>query len=180
MYDDELSNDRSEFRTKDRRSYRRFPLLLLLGMTVSACDTGPKSLAARPFCDFNAVERERQKGVDGPALLPMVAGSMSVMPLNSVNVTDFRITSKVMVQEVTSRRTETGTAQVWTRMVNCTDFPLQVEGRTHFLDQGKAPVEQPSAWQRVYLSAKTIGTYSEKSTSTEDAAFYYIELREGS
>jgi len=178
MHDDKSSRDKVRVGITDRRARRLFPLVLLFGMAVTACESPPQ--AARPFCDFNVVERERQKGVTGPALLPMVAGSMSVMPLNSVNVTDFRITSKVMIQKVTSRRTETGTAKVWARMVNCTDFPLQVEGRTHFLDEGQAPAEQPSAWQRVYLSAKTIGTYSEKSTSTEDAAYYYIELREGS
>jgi hypothetical protein len=69
--------------------------------------------------------------------------------------------------------------QVATRLVNCTDFPLQVEGRSHFFDEKNMEVEKPSAWNRVYLPARAIGTYSESSTDIRRVAAYLVELREG-
>ena len=59
------------------------------------------------------------------------------------------------------------------------DKRLQVEGRTHFLDENQAPVESPTAWSRVYLPPHTIGTYQASSTAREQVDTYYIELREG-
>lgn len=86
---------------------------------------------------------------------------------------------KIMVQSVRAQRTETGTLQVSTQLVNCTDHALQVDGRTQFFDAGLAASEPPSAWQRVYMPAWTIATYGERSTGTDKAASYLIELREG-
>jgi uncharacterized protein YcfL len=87
--------------------------------------------------------------------------------------------SKIAVETISTLRTATGTLQVETIIRNRTDYPLQVEGRTHFFDEQKLENEKPSAWQRVYLSPQAIATYRETSTGRAEVAHYYVELREG-
>lgn len=128
-------------------------------------------------CDFTPMLTAMRQ--PGPALAPPVPGTMAEVPLNAVSMTDLAITNKVLVQSVAARRNPTGTVEVFTRLVNCTDFPLQVEGRVQFLDAQQAPVEPISAWQRVYLPARATGVYAESSTDIRRAALYLIELREG-
>ena len=133
-----------------------------------------------PVCDFSALRApSAERVLAGPALVPPTDGALVPMPLNSVNVTDPNILHKIMVQSASARRTETRTLQVSTQLVNCTDHPLQVEGRTHFFDGGQQASERPSAWQRLHLGPRTIATYGERSTGTEDTVSYLIELREG-
>lgn len=133
-----------------------------------------------PVCDFSALRAPSVEQVlAGPALVPPTEGAMVPMPLNTVNVTDPNILRKIMVQSASARRTETRTLQVSTQLVNCTDYPLQVEGRTHFFDDGQQASERPSAWQRLHLGPRTIATYGERSTGTDRTVSYLIELREG-
>ena len=133
-----------------------------------------------PVCDFSALHAPSTEQVlAGPALVPPTEGAMVPMPLDTVNVTDPNILHKIMVQSASARRTETRTLQVSTQLVNCTDHPLQVEGRTHFFDAGQQASERPSAWQRLHLGPRTIATYGERSTGTDRAVSYLIELREG-
>jgi len=166
---------------KMTNSFRPVVSLGVIGIAVilSACET-TTPIAAQPGCDFTPILKEQQKGITGPALLPAVAGAMSPMPLNSVNITDYKLTNKIMVQAASARRTPTGTVEVWSRLTNCTDFPLQVEARTQFFDTQQAPSENPTAWKRLYLSPKTFNTYTSSSVNTTGVDYYLIELREGS
>jgi len=86
---------------------------------------------------------------------------------------------KISVQQTQSDRTETGTMEVWTILRNHTNFPLQIEGRTQFFDSRKTPVEAMTAWQRIQLPPKGIGTYRVQSTRKDDSMHFYIEIREG-
>ena len=109
--------------------------------------------------------------------------------LNTVNIIDKSLAnwhgkedekySKIAVEQTNSRRTATGTLEVWATLRNRTDYPLQIEGRSQFFDSDQAPVEGPTAWQRVFLPANSVATYKEFSTKVEDVAYYYIEIREG-
>lgn len=87
--------------------------------------------------------------------------------------------SKIAVEATNSTRSETGTLQVWATLRNRTDYPLQIEGRTHFFGPGQEPVEGPTAWQRVYLDANSVAHYKEFSTKIKGIEYYYIEIREG-
>lgn len=115
----------------------------------------------------------------GAALSGSVPGSMMPLPLDTVSFTDPAITDKILVQQVFATHSRTGTETITARLVNCTDFLLQIEGRSHFLGADMAPVEQVSGWKRAFLPARAIGTYSETSTETEPVKHYLIELREG-
>lgn len=109
--------------------------------------------------------------------------------LNTVNIIDDGLQSwqgkeadrwsKIAVESTNSRRTATGTLEVWGVLRNRTDYPLQVEGRTTFFDQYEVPIEEPSGWRRVLLPPNGISAYKEFSTRTDEVAFYYIEIREG-
>ena len=78
-----------------------------------------------------------------------------------------------------SRRTATGTLQVWATLRNRTNFRLQVEVRVQFFDADKGPLEGPTAWQRVMLPANTITSWQENSIGTTQVAYYFGEIREG-
>lgn len=150
-------------------------LLGLAGCQTTQVVSAP--IEPQPICDFNAQMAQRQ--APAPAAVPQQPAVMTPMPLNSVNITDYGITNKVMVESTNARRSPTGTVEVWARLLNCTDFPLQVEGRTHFLDEGRAPAEDVSAWNRVHLPPRSYAVYRESSTSVQAVRYYYVEVREG-
>lgn len=147
-------------------------------LALTAACTEPK-IEPRPVCDMEAYKQSFANAPEGEVLVPPVPGSVTPMPLNTVNITDQAIIQKVIVQASNASRTQTGTVEVWARLVNCTDFPLQVEGRTNFLTAAQAPAEQPTAWTRVMLPARSIGTYTAKSIASDQVATYLIEVREG-
>lgn len=151
--------------------------LALAAVALAACST---KIEPGPTCDFAAYKSQLESAeAQGPVMVAQTPGSITDIPLNAVNVTDSRISNKVLVQSTNAKRLEGGQVQVLARMVNCTDYALQVEGRTHFLDETQAPVERPTAWSRVYLPPHTIGTYQTTSTRRGQVDTYYIELREG-
>ena len=127
-------------------------------------------------CDFTSYLNAPPAG---PVLLEPLPGTLTPVPLNTVRITDPRIGNKVLVQAVEARRTETGTVEVMARLVNCTDFPLNVQGRTMFLDASNMDAEPPSGWRRVFLSPRALGQYAEKSTDVTRVANFTVELREG-
>ncbi len=130
-----------------------------------------------PRCDYRAVVAASPP--PGPVLVSPVAGAMTPMPLNAVNVTDYAISNKVMVQATNARRLEGGDIEVFARVVNCTDYPLQIEARTHFLDAGQNDAEPVTAWSRLYLQAHSLASYDARSTAGASVDSYLIELREG-
>ena len=130
-----------------------------------------------PICNMNAIAAQRQLAA-APSQVPGGASPLLEMPLNSVNITDFAIINKVYVRTVNARRTQTGTVEVYSQIINCTDFPLNAEARTQFYDAGQAPSEPVSAWRRFALPPRSSNTYRETSIGTERAAFYMVELRE--
>lgn len=97
---------------------------------------------------------------------------------NNVSLLDPSLEGKIAVQGSNWNRTATGNARVWVQIRNRTDFFMQVECRTQFFDNTKAPVGNPSAWQRLGLSPNAISTYRENSTD-QNVAYYYVEIREG-
>ena len=150
----------------------------LAGLAFGCADP---TIEPRPVCDFKAYKRalaERPPSA-GPVLIAAVPGTMTELPLNAVNLTSVSITNKILVQATNGTRLPNGQVEVYARMVNCTDFPLQLEGRTHFLTEAQSPAEKVSAWQRVHLPPRTIGHYKATSVESKAVSTYFIELREG-
>ena len=150
-----------------------------IGLVALVPLAGCETAVMRPLevvCDFTPYLTAQNAG---PALAGPLANTLSPVPINSARVTDQRIANKVLVQSVAARRTETGTVEVQARLVNCTDFPLQIQGRTMFLDANFMDTEPPSAWRRVFLSPRSLGQYSELSTGFRNISNFTIEIREG-
>lgn len=156
--------------------YHRICILAaaLLATVVAGC----QQVEPGPGCDFRAINAARG-AVQGPVLVPQVPGSAEVMPLNAVNITDSAITNKIVVQSTNARREVNGDITVFARLVNCTDYALQIEARTHFLDEGQFDAEPVTAWSRLYLSAHSYGGYTTRSTAGAMVQSYLIEVREG-
>ncbi|MBF0560758.1 MAG: hypothetical protein HQL37_01830 [Alphaproteobacteria bacterium] len=149
--------------------------VMTLGL-VAGCSS--PAIEPAPVCNMEAMAKQRQL----VAVPPNQSGEVSPLhesPLNAVNITDFAVTDKVYVRAVSAKRTPTGTVEVNSQIINCTDYPLHVEARTHFFDAKQAPSEPVSAWQRVYLDPRTTNAYHEQSTGTDSTQFYLVEVREG-
>lgn len=128
-------------------------------------------------CNMSGIAAQRQM-VALPAAAPGEASPLLEMPLNSVSITDFTVINKLYVRQVTAQRTPTGTVRVNSQIINCTDYPLMVEARTQFYDQGQGPSEPVSAWKRLNLAPRTTNTYSESSIGSKNVQFYMVELKE--
>ena len=154
---------------------------LLIGMVClfvwMAYGTSSKAAGTPLECDFYQQQKAQQS--PGPALVSQVPDALSPVPLNAVQITDQKIARKIMVQGVYARRTPTSSLEVMTRMVNCTDYPQHVQLRSSFMDEQQFPVENTSAWQRVFLPPRATGVYQETSTGTFDVTYFLIELKEG-
>ena len=168
---------------KTLRGRRPAGTMHVLGLALAATAFGcaDPTIEPRPVCDFTAYKRalaERPPSA-GPVLIAAVPGTMTELPLNAVNLTSVSITNKILVQATNGTRLPNGQVEVYARMVNCTDFPLQLEGRTHFLTKAQSPAEKVSAWTRLHLPPRTIGHYKATSLESEAVSTYFIELREG-
>jgi ABC-type molybdate transport system substrate-binding protein len=81
-----------------------------------------------------------------------------------------------MPQDLFVRRTPAGSVEVTARIANCTDKPVEIHARASFMDEQKFPTEDPSAWQTVFLTPRSIGTYREVSIGGSNVAYYLIEV----
>ena len=132
--------------------------------------TGPQSVVK---CNFS---RAARGGAAGPTLSPLVRGAFTPIPLESVQFVDKDLRRKVVVQSLMAQKTETDTVEIVTRLLNCTDKPLQIQARASFLSGVMAPTEPTSGWQRLFLQPRALGVYSEKSMS-RDPMHYIVEVR---
>ena len=145
-----------------------------LAMAIAGCQ--PR-VAPAPQCDFRAINA--QGPAQGPVLVPQVPGSAEAMPLNAVNIMDAAITNKIVVQSTNARRETDKNIAVFARLLNCTDYPLQLEARTHFLDGVQIDAEPVTAWTRLHATAHGFVGYTTRSTAGSAVQSYLIEVREG-
>jgi len=85
---------------------------------------------------------------------------------------------KIAVENHGSRRSPTGTMEVFVVLRNRISYPLQVECRVLFFDETEVPVEGPTGWQRIFLDENGLGTCRQFSTLL-NTSYYYVEVREG-
>lgn len=154
-------------------------LLTLAAATamLAACATAPAPPGRTTTCDARALEQSTL--ASNGALTPQLPGTFTPIPLDQVTMLEPGMARWLMVQSVGASRTETNTMQVVTRLVNCTDQTVQVEGRVHFLASDQSATEPVSAWRRVIIPARSIGSYRESSVAVREVSNYLIELRQG-
>lgn len=102
--------------------------------------------------------------------------------LNRVEIGSMIPTSRSVVKVTTERFGSTqlamGNLQAYAVIKNRTDYDLQLEVRVQFLDWEAIPLDDVTAWTRLYLPANGVGTFRESSLSQE-AKHFMIEIREG-
>lgn len=147
-------------------------LLTLCAVLVTACAQNKMQRKIVVECDFPPTDAPA-----GPALVAREYGKNSPIPLNAVQFTSTSLKNALVVQMLTASRTETNSAQVYARVINCTDQPLKLGLRTSFLNGRQVPVEPVSAWKTVWVQPFTTGNYTENSIS-QDVGFYLVEVRD--
>ena len=147
----------------------------LLVVSLSACMSSAKPLTVKPLvnCDFN-VSGSTSAQTDGGQ-----AGFLAAVPANSFNFIEGNLGNKIVVRNAALSLNASGTTKLDVGFANCTDFPLQIEARAHFMDGNGVPLEQASGWKRVYLQPRSFSQYFESSTSDQPVASYLVDVREG-
>lgn len=110
--------------------------------------------------------------------------------MNTVNIIDKNLqrtfvlesgqthtSGKIGVEGAGQKVTATQTREVWVRLRNLTDYPQNILVRTTWYDQQEAPVDGPSAWNRISLGQNAGEIYRTQSISM-DAAFFFVEIQE--
>lgn len=149
-------------------------VLLLLGLVLLVgCRTAYKNEAEGRF-----VPGHDSEGTKPPLRVADQNFPESSARLNNAGIIDDSLRYKIAVEATNSRRTATQTLEVWAELRNRTDYPLVLECRVRWYDKDRAPADEPSAWQRLFLDPNSIGVYRESSTKVHELAYYYIEIRE--
>lgn len=152
-------------------NYRLLFLTLCLAL-ITACAHDVQKRKIVVECEFPEMDAPA-----GPALVAREYGQSSPIPLNAVQFTSPSLKKALAVQMLTASRTATNSAQVYARVINCTDQSLKLGIRTSFLSGRQVPVEPTSAWKTIWVQPFTTGNYTENSIS-RDVNFYLVEVRD--
>ncbi len=87
------------------------------------------------------------------------------------------ISTKLVVEGYGSTPTATGGREVWAVLRNLTDFQQNLEARVTWYDENERPVDGPSAWTRIFVTANGAETFRSLSV-TPGATAFYVEIRE--
>ena len=148
-------------------------------LALCACAKGPGFTNAAPqtllACDFKALESNSRR--EGPAIVAQAYGSISVIPLGAVVVSDPGLFQQFITQTIGSEVTAGSTVKATARFANCSGYPLVFQARTHFLKGTGAPAEPASNWTTVHLPPGLTAVYEEASFGKADAVTgFYIEI----
>jgi uncharacterized protein YcfL len=86
--------------------------------------------------------------------------------------------SVLSIEYLGSQRTATQSLEVFASIRNRSTTPVQLEVRTLFLGKGGMPINDESAWQRLFLDPNGTVTYRELSLKTNQVKHYRVEIRE--
>ena len=85
---------------------------------------------------------------------------------------------KIAVESNTAKFTSTGNMEVKALLRNRTNHPLQVEARVSFFNNTLVAIDEPSAWQRLYLPPNSFATFKDYSSISSGIKHYCVEIRE--
>jgi len=142
------------------------------GMALLAGCAPPPPTACDVSAQLNAAAATE------PAPAPMDSRPLGSVGRRGVRMTDSSLGALVLVDDVQTGRTVTGSVRVAIRLLNCSALPLQVEGLTQFVDPSGAQAEPPTAWRRLFLPPGTSRVYEEASATPQPASLW-VELRGG-
>jgi len=85
--------------------------------------------------------------------------------------------SKISVVNLGKTKLSTNNYEVFTTITNRTDYPISLSIRTQFYDKNNVSIENPSQWQKLFLSQNSVLTYKEKSLSN-NVEHFLIEIKQ--
>jgi hypothetical protein len=134
-----------------------------------------KPLTIKPSinCNFNVDTSASGQTQSGQT------GVLAPVPANSFNYIEGNLGNKIVVRNAALSLNGSGTTRLDVGFANCTDFPLQIEARTQFMNDNGVPLENASGWKRVFLQPRSLSQYFESSTSDQPVASYLVDVREG-
>jgi hypothetical protein len=147
----------------------KFLLTAAIPLILTSCAETRKMVVECGFPD--------QPPPQGPALVSQEYGETSPIPLNAVQYVSPSLVEQVAVQNLKARRSPTQTVQIHARLINCSDEPMVVGVRAHFMDNDQVPTEKESAWQNVVMQPHALGHYKESSIKPS-AVYYLLEVRD--
>lgn len=143
----------------------RYSLVLMTSLVVTGCQfNGPirGDTTNNPELEMNSIRVLDQSLINQKKnVLGLTKGSARIVIEN---------------EGVTS--SELGNAEVFVVIRNLTDEDIQIECQTTWFDVNKVPLDGPSSWDTVFLTARSVGTFKQKSI-TSRAVNYMVDIREG-
>ncbi len=132
---------------------------------------------ALPQCDLrDTVNRPAPAGT--PARIGPGPGTVTSAAPEAVSITDRYLMDRVHVESIRAVRLDSLRAQVTVSYLNCTDYPMQIESRTQFLDGAGLPTESATEWQTITLSPRSRGVYQTQSVRKPDPEAFTVEIED--
>ena len=146
-----------------------------LGFAVLACLVASCSSVGPTISCKSPTNWERGGGM---ALVGENYGiRVAPIPLNSVLFGSPDIAGRIAIHHLGASRTPADTVEVSARFVNCFAEQQIIEVRSSFFRLDGASVEEPSAWQKVFVPAGSMANYSERSMATGNIGSFLIEVK---
>ncbi len=148
---------------------RCFVLAALASLLASCASVGPTITCKEP----TTWERGGGMALVGESYGVRVAP----IPLNSVLFGSQDVANRIAIHHLGASRTPAGTVEVSARFVNCQPQQQTIQVRSSFFRLDGGSVEEPSAWQRVFVPAGSMANYSERSMAVDGVGSFLIEVR---
>lgn len=153
----------------------RYSLFTLSAIVLlSGCGSTSNSV----YSDEHPVQRTQQLQMNSFSFIDHSLNRTYITKSLFGTIENTDTTVKITIESSGVRNTPSGTIEVWAMLRNRTDYDLQVEGMASFYDNGQAPLDDRSAWKRVYIPANGTALYKESSISNL-AQHFMVEFREG-
>lgn len=111
-------------------------------------------------------------------LLSLLVACSSLPSATVIMVNEKTLKDKIEVNNVTSKRSETGMLRVWGEIKNRTDKNLMIEVRAAFRGDKGQPIEKAGGWTRVFVRPDSQADFELLST-VENAQEFVLEVQEG-
>ena len=108
----------------------QFTVIAVAALALIAA--GCARVKPRPQCDFYAYKENRAAAEAANIIRLTPPGSIKDMPLNYTNITDHKITTKVLVQSMQVVRQDIGLPEARSRLVNCIDHTSPIEAQAAY------------------------------------------------
>ena len=157
------------------RDRRLFASIVVAMLAVEGCRTVPNHNPVPQCRPPEAAARSAPAGT--PARVPANTAGVRNAPPPTVSLKDRELIGTIQVDSVKLRRLADNRAGVVVRYLNCTGREVQIEARTHFLDQDRIHTEDVTEWKALILPPRSRDVYRTQSVKKPDPKYLKVEVR---